>query len=392
MIKIPIILHIVASLLMLSGAFYSIEFLKVISLAIFGICLCVFFILILGKKNTLLNMDAGTFILFISSFLILLVSSVLNSAIDLFFGILLYIFLVVNFCSFHVDKYCFQFFDSPIKLVFIVITILNIINNDFSIPFKGIFSNPNSLGGIYATLAFISTGILLDKVTNNEKEQIKIDYYLLIIIILSIIFTLISNSRISFFSAILCFILLGICFFIQGLNFSFNKNKLYMIRIKISLLRKMMIILFPIFSIIFILRDDIENIFIRKILYKAYDSTEGITDGRYEVWKIIIDNSSILGHGRYSPHLEYLNLSAHNTFFSIYDQFGWLGCVSFSIVILVVIFNICKPNNIKRYGMTPVFICLSFLLLSISESMINKTSFFCLLMVTNLNSFKKLVK
>ncbi|MBP3074531.1 polysaccharide polymerase, partial [Acinetobacter baumannii] len=44
MIKISSTLYILASLLVLSGAFYSIDFLKVISLGVFGVCIFIFFV------------------------------------------------------------------------------------------------------------------------------------------------------------------------------------------------------------------------------------------------------------------------------------------------------------------------------------------------------------
>ncbi|KCZ10884.1 putative membrane protein, partial [Acinetobacter baumannii 42057_3] len=60
-------------------------------------------------------------------------------------------------------------------MTFLIITLINF-SFGFSIPFNGAFSNPNSLGGIYAMLSFLSTGILLDKAYNSKGK--KIDYYL----------------------------------------------------------------------------------------------------------------------------------------------------------------------------------------------------------------------
>ncbi|MER0114826.1 polysaccharide polymerase [Acinetobacter baumannii] len=381
MIKISSTLYILASLLVLSGAFYSIDFLKVISLGVFGVCIFIFFVFALtGNKNNLILDKSGIIcILFIFSFVLVLISAALNNAVDLFIGVLLFLLLVINFSIFNLNKACFDFFDKPVKLTFLIITLINF-SFGFSIPFNGAFSNPNSLGGIYAMLSFLSTGILLDKAYNSKGK--KIDYYLLLIILLSTFLTLVSNSRISFISSCLCLIVLFLYFMIN----SFNLKK--GISIKISFFKKMLATLVVGISAILILWEEIEDIFVKKVMYKM-DDGGGVTGGRNEVWDAIIDNSLMFGHGRFSPHLEYFDLAAHNTFLSIYDQFGWLSCSFFAITVVFVAFNVFNPKNIRSYGITPSFICFSFLFLSISESMINKTIFFCFLMIVNLNSFKK---
>ncbi|HBO4566604.1 TPA: polysaccharide polymerase, partial [Acinetobacter baumannii] len=178
---------------------------------------------------------------------------------------------------------------------------------------------------------FLSTGILLDKAYNSKGK--KIDYYLLLIILLSTFLTLVSNSRISFISSCLCLIVLFLYFMIN----SFNLKK--GISIKISFFKKMLATLVVGISAILILWEEIEDIFVKKVMYKM-DDGGGVTGGRNEVWDAIIDNSLMFGHGRFSPHLEYFDLAAHNTFLSIYDQFGWLSCSFFAITVVFVAFNV----------------------------------------------------
>ncbi|TPT57746.1 polysaccharide polymerase, partial [Acinetobacter baumannii] len=93
MIKISSTLYILASLLVLSGAFYSIDFLKVISLGVFGVCIFIFFVFALtGNKNNLILDKSGIIcILFIFSFVLMLISAALNNAVDLFIGVLLFL-------------------------------------------------------------------------------------------------------------------------------------------------------------------------------------------------------------------------------------------------------------------------------------------------------------
>lgn len=381
MIKISNTLYILAIFLLFSGAFYSIDFMKILSLAIFGVAVFVFILFpFLRKENHLLfNFKGSIFLLFILSFFIMLISAILNKSLDLFFGVLLFMLIVINFSIFKLNKTIYDFFDAPVKLLFLVITLLNI-SFGVSIPFNGAFSNPNSLGGIYAMISFISTGVLLDKTFNSNGK--KIDYNLLIIVLLSTVFTLLSNSRISFISSCLC--LLSILFYYLYNSFSLK----YGFRVKINFFKKMVaIFLVGSLSMIF-LWGEIKDIFVKKVIYKM-DNGGGVTGGRDEVWSAIFDNSLMFGHGRYSPHLEYFDLAAHNTFLSIYDQFGWLSCIFFIISILLMVLSFFSQNNLKKYGVTPFFILFGFLFLSISESMINKTIMFCFLMVINLSSFNK---
>ena len=379
MIKISNTLYILAIFLLFSGAFYSIDFMKILSLAIFGIAVFIFILFpFLRKENHLLfNFKGSVFLLFILSFFTMLISAILNKSLDLFFGVLLFMLIVINFSIFKLNKTIYDFFDTPVKLLFLVITLLNI-SFGVSIPFNGAFSNPNSLGGIYAMISFISTGVLLDKTFNSNGK--KIDYNLLIIVLLSTVFTLLSNSRISFISSCLC--LLSILFYYLYNSFSLK----YGFRVKINFFKKMVAtFLVGSLSIVF-LWGEIKDIFVKKVIYKM-DNGGGVTGGRDEVWSAIFDNSLMFGHGRYSPHLEYFDLAAHNTFLSIYDQFGWLSCIFFIVSILLMILSFFSQNNLQKYGVTPFFILFGFLFLSISESMINKSIMFCFLMIINLSSF-----
>jgi len=381
MVKISSALYLLAILLLFSGVFYSIDFMKWFSLVTFGLSIFLFTLFpFLRKKNPLyFNFNGYVFLSFILSFVVMLASAVLNKSLDLFVGVLLFMLVVINFSTFKLGKTIYDFFDMPVKLVFLAITLLNI-SFGVSIPFNGAFSNPNSLGGVYAMISFIATGILLDKTFNSDGK--KIDYILLIIVLFSTVFTLISNSRISFISSCLC--LLSILFYY--LYNSFNSRNILIV--KVDFLKKMIgIFLLGLLSII-LLWGEIKDIFIKKVLYKI-DDGGGVTGGRNEVWSAIFDNSLIFGHGRYSPHLDYFDLAAHNTFLSIYDQFGWLSCILFIISIFLMVINFFSKNNLKIYGITPFFILFGFVFLSVSESMINKTIMFCFLMIINLSSFEK---
>lgn len=381
MIKISKTLYFISYLLLFSGAFYSIELMKWFSLIIFGLSVFVFslFLLIIKDKKNEFDSRGFLFGLFSLTFLTMIISSVINKSFDLFFGVLLFFLIFINFSLFKVNKTVYDFFDKPIKFLFLVISILNF-SFGFSIPFNGAFSNPNSLGGIYAMISFISTGVLLDKTFKSNGKNT--DYFLLIIILSSTVFTLISNSRISFISSCLCLCLIFINYMSNSFNF---KDGLYL---NYRFLKKMIAILVISVLSLTLLWREIVDIFLKKVLYKM-DDGGGVTGGRNEVWNAIFDNSLMFGHGRYSPHLDYFDLAAHNTFLSIYDQFGWLSCLFFIISILFLVVSFFYNKNIYKYGVTPIFIIFGFIFLSTSESMINKTIMFAFLMIINLSSFRK---
>lgn len=381
MVKVSVLLYFISSLLLFSGAFYSIESMKWFSLAVFGVTILLFFLLPMfaGKKNNKFDSKGLVFILFGITFFSMLVSSLINKSLDLFVGILLFFLIFLIFSLFKTNKTVYNFFDKPIKFLFFIITIINLAFG-FSIPFSGAFSNPNSLGGIYAMISFIATGILLDKTLNANGK--KTDYILLIVIILSTFFTLVSNSRISFVSSCLCLISI----FVYHFSNSFHlRNGLYL---NFKFFKKMITILIISILSIVVLWSEIVDIFVKKVLYKI-DDGGGVTGGRDEVWGAIFDNSLMLGHGRYSPHLEYFDLAAHNTFLSIYDQFGWLSCILFITSVLILFVSYFYNSFFKKYGITPLFIIFGFVFLSVSESMINKTIMFALLMIVNLSSFNE---
>lgn len=376
--NVSTLLYFNGFLLILSGALYSSESYKFLSLIIFSLTILLsIFLSLVAKHNA--NLNRYRFVFLFSSLLFMLVSAILNSSLELFFGAFFFINIFLMYSFFNLNKTVFNFFDNPIKITFIIITIINIYYG-FSFPFRGIFSNPNSLGGIYSMISIISAGVLLDKLIALKK----IDYWLMAILISCIFFTLMSNSRIAFISSIFSIFSIVIYFFIKSLvidrgiylNKSYFKHTVFYTSI--------------FFLVVIIFWEKINDIFIKKFLYKFSESDAGITDGRSEIWGAIIKNSKIFGHGRNSPHLDYYGFSAHNTFFSIYDQFGLLSFILFLLAIVFLIIQYSNIKNIKNYGFTPIFIISGFVFLSISESLINKTIMLSVFMVSNIFVFKRI--
>lgn len=377
MLNLSNILSFNTYLLILSGALYSTQSFKSIALIVFALTILISLLLILiCKANAVL--DKKSFLIFLFSFLVMALSSIFNSAFELFFGAIFFISIFLIYNCFKVNFTAFELFDKPIKILFITITLLNFFYG-VSFPFTGAFSNPNSLGGIYAMISIISSAVFLDKV--NKKNSI--DYYLVVILLLSLFFSLMSNSRMAFISSILSISSILIYFSFK----SFSFKKIFVLRK--YFFNKLISMFFLLFFILIFFWNTINEVFVRKFLFKLSESDTGVTDGRSDLWMSIIEHSEVLGHGRNSPHLDYFGYSAHNTFFSIYDQFGWLSCLFFVFGIFLLSLRVFYIKNIREYGFTPAFIVFGFIFLSISESLINKTIMLSFFMVSNIYIFKK---
>lgn len=376
-IKLSSFLSLIIFVYVVSGSLYSVEWAKPLVLGVFGVFLVLNLIFLSRAllKGSVLIYNRSLFFLFFISFILMLISSVLNGYLDLFFGILNLLFLFLIFFLNKFNKKIYEIFDFPIKILFVFFTFLNFLWG-FSIPFQGVFQNPNSLGGLYATIAIIAGGVYVDKYKDIKYS----DLFLFLIVAFSVIFSLFSNSRMSFALSVLVFFAMIFARF--GLFLSFNKNRIYFNFKKMSIFLG---VLLGVLVFIKINYDYIEEIFLHKLLYKL--DNDNFSAGRNEIWAVIWENRLWFGHGRDSPHLDSFELAAHNTFMSILDQFGVLSALSFFTACLMFLFLCVKPKVIKLYGILPLFITGGFLLMSISESMINKTIMFCMLVILNFKSF-----
>lgn len=364
------------------GTFYSVDSFKPVALASFLVLLIVNILLtcrIIYKKSFKIK-NKVLFFLFLFAFIFMLFSSFYNFSIELFLGVLNFLFCFLFFSLHQYNGKVYEVFDFPIKALFITTTLLNVIIN-FSFPFQGVFSNPNSLGGLYATISIIASGVFVDKFKDKDKT----DWILLILLIFSPIFSLLSNSRISFVLSLIS--LIFVVFFRFG-GWIFIENKKLYFNFK-----KIISLVLVVISLLFFIMVNfryISDIFLQKFLIKL--ENDNFSAGRSEIWKVILENQTFFGHGRNSIHLENIGLAAHNTFMSILDQFGFLSSAIFFLATLFCLIIYINPKNIIKYGVLPLFIILGFLFMSISESMINKTIMFCLLAVLNLKSYSILEK
>lgn len=381
-IKTNFIFFLTLFLYVFLGAFYSIDSTKnIIFFSFFFLLLSNMFLSIrrIFLFEEIKLKYKGMFFLFFSSFFLMLISAIYNKSFELFIGILSFLFCFLFFSLNFSNRKVYEVFDLPVKVLFIICTLINFLYG-FSFPFKGMFSNPNTLGGLYATISILASGVFLDK----YKDLGKNDLVLVTILLLSIAFSLVSNSRISFLVSIVSLFFL-LAFKFGGFITVLNKKMLFKMK-KFSYLLVFFLILIAVTKIFF---NYIYDIFIYKMIYKIED---GFSAGRSDIWTLIFENKKMFGHGRESLHLDRIGLAAHNTFMSLFDQFGYLSSFLFLIACFSCFFVYLKPSIIEKYGIMPLCIISGFLIMSTTESMVNKTIMFCLLAILNLGSYKQINK
>jgi len=248
-----------------------------------------------------------------------------------------------------------------------------IINGFDTMPYKGIFYNPNSFGSILATIFVILLAAILGNLENIIKgASKKLDRLSILFLGAMLIYTLylisLSSSRTSFLSAIIS-LFVGIAFLMWHL---IKEKKI------VSLLKR---------GVIFIVGSTIFYILINKftaldkalyssIFYKFEMSTHqdgGVLSGRGNIWVEAISNAGFFGKGK--GFFSEIGYGAHNTFISIIGNYGWIPLILF-FLFLIILFYYCVSYAISNtsdiYKYLPLLMCISFLTMSMGEEMIFK--------------------
>ncbi|NMG16647.1 O-antigen ligase family protein [Aromatoleum bremense] len=236
-------------------------------------------------------------------------------------------------------------------------------------PYKGMFYNPNSLGGFYAAMSAGFCVCILYGV--SERRSI---FPHLLALGFCVVLTLVSNSRIAFASAVASVILMAIAMARVGAKKrSKGRARLYLIAIlAVSLMGAGFF------------WQGIYDVFIQKFIIKA--SAGDISNSRFDIWEQILANITLLGNGR--DAFATMDHAAHSTYFSILAQYGYLSALLFVLLIGWTIVLSTRKAVMKFYGGAPLIFAISFALLSITEGMLMKTSMFLLMLVLNLPTIK----
>lgn len=320
------------------------------------------------KYNPILVLVISAFTLLCSG------AAVINSDAALLYSTIGYIVLFLS-TMIVIPSY---FKDSSGKVVILTIIVsqipiilLPIITNGIdSHPYRGIFDNPNSFGGVSATVFVVVLAVFLQRLeaflyTKEKRPRLTVAS---LFVLLSLLFLLVimSGSRTSFVTCIIAMIVSGLFL----LLFTVKHRLIGNLIVKATFV-------FPLGGLVFWVTNKFipivafaDEVIIRKFANKSGD----MLDGRSWVWEKTAGEAGLFGNGNdyFSLHV---GLGAHNTFVSILGQYGWLAVSAFAIIILIGLYY-CSiyalSDNNHKY--LPLLMLITFFALSMGEVMLYKLS------------------
>lgn len=361
-------------LFLMSSLYLTDQFNSIGNILISVLILMIFPIVIILKKD---DLKIKTSVLWVMYFYLLActISSLYNTDIKLLLnGVIifaLYLGSLVIVPSFNTKgiKLIFKaMFYSHIPII-IVPLLLNGLN---TMPYRGVFYNPNSFGSIVATLFVALFALFTFRLEEFISGKKRIKQMLLLLIGLLFLFFLIvlSGSRTSLLASVIV-MLFGFLF------------------LTIRLIKAKKLISFIVRGTFFAGITSIVTLLVFKftpfydylymnILYKfeRKSASGDVLDQRGIVWKQTIEEAGLFGHGT-----SYFNVStivgSHNTFIGILGEYGWIPLLLFLIFMLILFFSSFKyaiSNVSDPYKYLPLMMILCFSMLSMGEGMMFKLS------------------
>lgn len=281
------------------------------------------------------------------------------------------IWLIINKLLVGIDKKkTFKYILNLALLTHIPLFIIGILMNGLRLyAYEGFFYNPNSLGTISSTLFCALISVVFVKIRQKEYKvfHILISYILLLFLFF---FVVISSSRTSFITIFLITFLI----FIYGLRY----DNILKIKSKTFISAFLKSIIFLVVLTFIYINSSLSKLVDDSIIAKFEAKEENITAGRELIWEETINQARLLGYGR-----DYFGVtfdsSAHNSFISMLGQNGILTVV-FYILFWLSIFRgsylYLRHDFRSSYRYFPIVTVLTFLILSLGESMNGKLSMF----------------
>jgi O-antigen ligase len=221
------------------------------------------------------------------------------------------------------------------------------------ISYAGIFVNPNSTGGVFATFGAIALAHFL-----GENSRKRLAYALLAAFAIGIV--LLTRSRGSLASLGLC---VAIVWFVMAYRsvVSFRQARIFVGLNLAGIVGAWL--LWPVLVVPLL----------EKVYFKTFDRGD-VTDGRYDLWSYYLSESVAMGRGR--DFLLGETRGAHNTFISITVQYGWIAGIAFLLFCIIMLWRAYRFAKIDQSKLRylPLFACLSFLSLSMIEGMMMKSA------------------
>lgn len=365
-----IIIFLTLVILFLSGALYTTyEWRMLQPYMLIGSTTLIFFLNCL-YKNSKFRVDLRLLLLFFVYILVSILSALLNSDFELFIGMLLLIYMYISLVIVLPSLFKNGENGKSILALALLSGHFSIIIPDLfkDISFKsyaGIFYNPNSFGTVVATIfaVVLAKGLFyLELYIKGERFKKKKLFLFLLLSTIMFFLIIISSSRTSFITAIIL-IIISIFFLIKNIKLKYAK-------------RTILLILFSMVILIIINNfTSFDEILQGSIFNKFQAKRNDLLDGRLSLWITVLKETRIFGYGR--SYFAKFGLGAHNTFISILGQYG-LFALLFFILFLIKLFISEYKYAVKAkddaYKYLPLFALISFILLSIGEGMMLKTS------------------
>lgn len=346
-------------LMLVSGVIFGVEGISQYEVVLLGISMLLICLsngkLYFYSNNR--NILTSLFIYFIASIAISLVAHLELSILIAVLGLILLTFTLLFHAPILRLKNAISYEDDAnlIMKVLILIQILSVLQGFTTYRFKGIYKNPNFAGGEAATLCAISCSLFLQRFISSKNKSLLLP---LLSIIFSTIIVISTNSRNSV--GVIGIILLFFVFLtLRNLN---DRNNFL----------KILAILFIIIVIVnFSPISDIFKSSISELYEKINRRTGDELGGRQEIWKVVFDRMKFFGNG------EKNEISAHNTFLSMLDQYGIIPCFLLTLFVIVGVIKsilLALDKNYHDMKFMPLFFFLCFGISCMFEQMLLKNS------------------
>lgn len=348
-------------------------------LIIYSLIFLLMCMLVVFKKKIIKINDTMLF-LFYLFLLSCSIGALLNSDVFVLLGALVFFSLYIStsvilpsLCNYNCNELVAKaILISHIPLIFIPL-LTNGIN---SMPYQGIFYNPNSFGNITVTLFAVLVAIFLknfeEYITLSKKQRfMKLKLLLQLIFMFGVFWLVIlSGSRTSF--------LTGLVVLVIGLFF------LTIFVIKTKKLKKLLLrgtsvsfVAVVIYAMLALYTNFNQYVYLNIIYkFKTKASNGDVLDHRGEIWRQTMKEAGLFGKG--DKYFEQnIGLGAHNTFISILGQYGWVSLIIILLFLVLAVFYVCKysvKNVDDKYKYLPFLLMVSFITLSMGEIMMFKLS------------------
>lgn len=229
-------------------------------------------------------------------------------------------------------------------------------------PYRGIFGNPNAMGLIAATAFSVVFSValhyLLLYLQESKRVKKKILFFSLGSSAFLLYITLLTASRTSVLTCgLVC--LMGLMLVLKNILLDFKKHRNLYFKLVLGILLVFLV------SLLFPLKETFQENILSKFQTHSYDTL----NGRGAAWAQTISEAKFFGRGS-SYFSDHTSITAHNTYINVLGRFGWIPLFFFLAFLVRASLECYKYSKIDVHQtrFVPGFVVLSFLVLSIGES------------------------